>query len=153
MDPAVARHPFQAIRVDIEAQRAPAIAFTIKIKNVGTETVALPDVEMLGHESKELRDHGIGVRVAPNPPERPGYTAPPLVWSRVDPAGPRATGKPIVLPPGGELVIPTAVWNGKGPAAPLLAQAYFSFYSGPAIVEGHFMIRGRALSTGLDLAR
>ncbi len=151
---ATAQHPFQAIRIELQAQKGegstPA-AFTIKIKNVGTETVAVPDLEMLAREPGQERDHGLGVRVAPNPPERPGFTAPPLVWSRVAmlPLAPNTPPqKPIILPPGGERTIQTAGLTG---APPLIAQAFFSFYAGPPIVDGHLMIRGHALSPGLDI--
>jgi hypothetical protein len=147
----VAQHPFQAIRLDIQVQHTQAVVFAVKLKNVGTETVAVPDLEMLGRESNDVRDHGIGVRVAPNPPERPGYTSAPLAWSRVEPASlSRAPGKPMILPPGGEQVIQTVAWTGHGPA---LAQAFFSFYGGPAVVEGHLMVRGHAMSTGVELAQ
>ena len=150
----VAQHPFQAIRLELQVQHTPSRAFVIKIENVGTETVAIPDLEMLSHESRDQPDHGIGVRVAANPPERPGYTTPPLRWSRVE-AGP-ADGPhahPLLLPPGGARDIYATVWAESCPSGQLLAQAFFSFYAGPAVVDGHLMMRGHALSTGLDLAR
>jgi hypothetical protein len=148
----VAGRPFQAIRIELQAATGHPVVFTIKVKNVGTETVAIPDLALLGRESKDVRDHGIGVRVAANPPERPGYTAPPLVWSRVEVAStPPTQGKPILLPPGGEQTLHTVGWAAKGPAGPFLAQAFFSYYAGPPIVDEHLVMRGHALSTGLDL--
>jgi hypothetical protein len=152
---ATSKHPFQAIQLELEVKKGSKLTFTVKAKNVGIEAVALPDLESLGHESKDIRQHGIGVRVAVLPPARPGYTDPPLIWSRVgllEPAT-KVSGKPIILPPGGEQAVRTASWSEEGHAGRVFVQAFFSYYGGPPIVDGHLMIRGHALSAGVDVAK
>jgi hypothetical protein len=151
---ATSQHPFQAIRLELETTKAAGFAFTIKVKNVGTETVAIPDLEALGQESKDIREHGLGVRVATLPPARPGYTDPPLLWSRVALTGARKpAGKPVLLPPGGEQTVHTATWSDKGHAGRIYVQGFYAFYDGPPVIDGHLMIRGHALSAGVDVAQ
>ena len=150
---ATSQHPFQAIRLELETKKTADFAFTIRVKNVGTETVAIPDLETLGHESKDIREHGLGVRVATLPPARPGFTDPPLLWSRVALTGaphPPA-GKPVLLPPGGEQTVHTASWSDKGHAGRIFVQGFYAFYDGPPVIDGHLMIRGHALSAGVDV--
>lgn len=151
---ATSQHPFQAIRLELEAKKDAGFAFTVKVKNVGTEAVALPDLEALGEESKDIRQHGAGLRVATLPAARPDYTDPPLIWSRISFAAPatKASGKPIVLGPGGERVVGTAHWSDRSQAGRVFVQGFFSYYGGPPIVDGHLMMRGHALSAAVDVA-
>jgi hypothetical protein len=152
---ATSQHPFQAVRLEVQAKPVAAgFSFTVKVKNVGSEEVAIPDLETLARESKDMREHGIGVRIATLPAARPGVTDPPLLWSQVNvaPSGTATNaGKPIVVAPGGERVVHTLPWSSHRAGARIFAQAFLSYYGGPPIVDGHLMIRGQALSAALEL--
>jgi hypothetical protein len=151
------QHPFQAIRLEMEAKHAGSgFTFSVRVKNVGVETVAIPDLETLGRESKDVREHGIGVRIATLPPARAGFTDPPLLWSAIGlvaASGPsKQAGKPVLLPPGGEQVVNTALWSASNHTGRIFAQGFLSYYRGPAVVDGHLVIRGHALSQAVDIA-
>lgn len=148
-------HPFQAVRFIVHSQ-APiggqAPTFAISVKNVGTETVALPDLRVFGGDPEEHPDRDLSLRVAVYPEERPGYTAPPLVWERL--AFAVATGTPpplILLGPGQEAMRERIVWTPLRRGGRHLVQAGFAFYGGPPAVEGHLVIRGRALSEAVEV--
>jgi hypothetical protein len=148
---AVHQHPHQAIRLEIQTNPGPDLSFTITVRNIGTEPVAIPDLATLRQESaSDTDEHGIGVRILRVPPDPPGNREPPYVpWSRVEVVGDDdGSGKPIELQPGAGRSFKTAVWSDKRPPSPLVAQAFLSFYRPPAAVKGPhpYLIRGLAVS-------
>jgi hypothetical protein len=147
-------HPFQAVRFSVRSQTpigGQAPTFAISVENVGTETVALPDLQVFGGDVEEHADRDLSLRVAPYPEERPGYTAPPLVWERLGFASPGAAPRLSLLAPGQEAIRERIVWTPSHPGERHLAQAGFAFYGGPPVVEGHLVIKGRALSEALEI--
>jgi hypothetical protein len=145
-------HPFQAVRLLVSQRKAPeGTIFDITVKNVGSEVVAVPDLAAVGRTPPGNPERGLGVRVAPFPPERPGYTAPPLQWTRLGlapdtPPGP-ATEK---LPPAAEKKFHTPPWKPRTAGIRHLVQATLATYEGEPVVDGRIMVRGRALSAALE---
>jgi hypothetical protein len=147
-------HPFQAVQFSVRSQLpigGHAPTFAISVKNVGTETVALPDLKVFGGDVEEHPDRDLSVRVAAYPDERPGYTAPPLVWERLAFAMPGVAPALSLLAPGQEAMREQIVWTPSHPGERHLAQAGFAFYGGPPVVEGHLVIKGRALSEAVEI--
>jgi hypothetical protein len=147
-------HPFQAVRFIVRSQSPigrHSPTFAISVKNVGTETVAVPDLEVFGGDVDEHSERDLTLRVAAYPEERPGYTAPPLVWERVAFATPGAAPVLSLLAPGQEAIRERIVWKPSHPGERHLAQAGFAFYGGPPVVEGHLVIKGRALSEAVEV--
>jgi hypothetical protein len=147
-------HPFQAVRFSVRFQSpigAHSPAFAISVTNVGTETIAVPDVKLFGGDAEEHSEGDLTLRVAAYPEERPGYTAPPLVWERVAFATPGAAPVLSLLAPGQEATREPIVWKPSHPGERHLAQAGFAFYGGPPAVEGHLVIKGRALSEAVEV--
>jgi hypothetical protein len=147
-------HPFQAVRIIVRSQTPigeHTPTFAISVKNVGTETVALPDLKVFGGHVEEHADRDLSLRVAAYPEERPGYTALPLVWERLGFAMPGAAPGLSLLAPGQEAIRERIVWTPSRPGERHLAQAGFVFYGGPPVVEGHLVIKGRALSEAIEV--
>jgi hypothetical protein len=149
----VAETPYQAIRLTLQpALGASGDAFEVKLRNVGSEPVFLPDLSELARKSADHPHHWFGVRVAEYPETPPGFTPPPFNWVRVEvaPAAPTSEGRGLTsLPPGGELAFRTAALRKVASGVRHLVQAVFSSYAGEAVVDGRVVIRGRALSTAL----
>jgi hypothetical protein len=147
-------HPFQAVRFSVRSQTpigGHAPTFAISVKNVGTETVALPDLSVFGGDIEEHADRDLSLRVAAYSEERPGYTAPPLTWERVAFAVPGAAPVLSLLAPGQAAIREGIVWTPSHPGERHLAQAAFAFYGGPPVVEGHLVLKGRALSEAIEI--
>ncbi len=147
-------HPFQAVRLSVRLESpigSHSLAFAISVKNVGTETVAVPDLKVFGGDVDEHSDRDLTLRVAAYPEERPGFTAPPLVWERVAFATPGAAPVLSLLAPGQEAIREPILWTPSHPGERHLAQAGFAFYGGPQVVEGHLVIKGRALSEAVEV--
>jgi len=147
-------HPFQAVRFSVRVQPfvgTDSPTFAISVKNVGTETVAVPDLKVFGGDVDEHSDRDLTLRVAAYPEERPGYTAPPLVWERVAFTTPGAAQVMSLLAPGQEATREPIAWKLSHPGGRHLAQAGFAFYGGPQVVEGHLVIKGRALSEAVEV--
>jgi hypothetical protein len=110
----------------------------------------VPDLAVLARAPSEHPEHWFGVRVAEYPEPPPGYTPPPFNWLRVEllPLLSRERG-PHRLEPGDALTFRTAALKRVASGIRHLVQAVFSSYSGEAVIDGHLVIRGRALSTAL----
>jgi hypothetical protein len=147
-------HPFQAVRFIVRSQ-APisrhSLSFAISVENVGTEMVALPNLKVFGGDVEGHEDRDLSLRVAAFPEERPGYTAPPLVWERLGFAKAGAAPALSLLAPGHEVIREQIVWRPSHPGERHLVQAGFAFYGGPSVVEGHLVIKGRALSGAMEV--
>jgi hypothetical protein len=146
----VAETPFQAIRLSIELIATPGGAsFAVKVTNVGSQPVMVPDLAALARAPSEHPEHWFGVRVAEYPEPPPGYTPPPFNWLRLEllPLSPGVG--PQRLEPTDVLTFRTAAMKRVAPGIRHLVQAVFSSYSGEAVLDGHLVIRGRALSTAL----
>jgi hypothetical protein len=155
-------HPYQAIRLEVQATpgAADAMTFTITVRNVGTQPVAIPGLATLRREAGDDSSaaHGIGVQVARLVPVPPRITEPPLQWSRVEVAeADDGIGAPIDLAPGAQRTFRTAARATSPPGdeanGKLLAQAFFSFYRRPAAPRrAHpYLIRGLAFSRAVEL--
>jgi hypothetical protein len=147
----VAETPYQAVRFALEPLSAKAASgFSVKVTNVGSEAVLLPDLGALARTPIDQPDHWFGVRVAEYPEPSPGYTPPPFHWVRVELLAPSTPGRPLTLfEPGAELTFRTAPPKKMASGVRHLVQAVFSSYAGEAVVDGRVVIRGRALSTAL----
>lgn len=145
-------HPFQAVRFVVRPQtpaRARAQIFAISVKNVGTKTVALPDIKVFGGDIKAHANRDLSLRVAAYPEEVPGQTGDPLVWKRLSFAVGDSPGLTL-LAPGQEVVRERIVWIPKSRERHL-AQAGFAFYGGPPVFKGALVIKGRALSELIEV--
>src|SRR5581483_7465886 len=150
---ALGEHPFQAIRIKVRrlAEHSGGDTFEIDIENAGTQNVVVPDPHRLAALGTGEGSQGLGVRIAEYPAERPGYTAPPLVWSWL-PVAPSKTDAPLVsLAPGGRVAAVTVPWVSRKHAMRHLVQAVYAFYGEPVMLDGHLVIRGRALSEALEV--
>lgn len=149
----VAETPFQAIRLSLQpALGASGDAFEVKVKNVGSEPVYLPDLGDLARKTADHPHHWFGVRVAEYPETPAGFTPPPFNWVRVEvaPASVSSGSRGLSsLAPGDEIAFRTAALRKVASGARHLVQAVFSSYAGEAVVDGRVVIRGRALSTAL----
>jgi hypothetical protein len=147
----VAETPFQAIRLSLDLSPSPAgAAFTVDVTNVGSEAIHLPDLAELARKSGGHGDHWFGVRIAEYPEPAPGFTPPPFNWVRVELTGPWPASSPLQrLEPSRKLAFRTGVIKRVAPDVRHLVQAVFSSYAGEAVLDGHLVIRGRALSTAL----
>lgn len=149
----VAETPYQAIRLSLAAMPgATGEAFEVKLGNVGSEPVLLPDLAALGRRSASHPHHWFGVRIAEYPETPAGYTPPPFNWMRVEvaPASPALEPKGLSrLEPGQALAFRTGALRKVASGVRHLVQAIFSSYAGDAVVDGRVVIRGRALSTAL----
>ncbi|HTV22387.1 MAG TPA: hypothetical protein VMG12_27050 [Polyangiaceae bacterium] len=150
----VAETPYQAIRLSVqEAPSSAGTAFEVKLKNVGSEVVVLPDLMDLARNSVDHPHHWFGVRIAEYPETPAGFTPPPFNWVRVElvaPSSPASAAKGLSrLEPGRELAFRTGVLRQVAGNERHLVQAMFSSYAGDAVVDGRVVIRGRALSTAL----
>jgi hypothetical protein len=146
----VAETPFQAVRLSLELTAMPAGAsFTVKVTNVGSQPVIVPDLAALARASSEHPEHWFGVRVAEYPEPPPGYTPPPFNWLRLELLPLSTWTGPQRLEPNDSLTFRTAAMKRVAHGVRHLVQAVFSSYSGEAVLDGHLVIRGRALSTAL----
>lgn len=149
----VAETPYQAIRLSVlSAPGTSGDAFEIKVKNVGSQPVLLPDLMELTKRAANHPHHWFGVRVAEYPETPPGFTPPPFNWVRMEvaPALPASAARGLSsLAPGGELAFRTGALRKVASGVRHLVQAVFSSYAGDAVVDGRVVIRGRALSTAL----
>lgn len=147
----VAETPYQAIRLSVLPLPS-GDAFEVKVKNVGSELVLLPDLMELARKSANHPHHWFGVRVAEYPETPPGFTPPPFNWVRVEvaPASLASGAKGLSsLAPGSEIAFRSGALRKVASGVRHLAQAVFSSYAGDAVVDGRVVIRGRALSTAL----
>jgi hypothetical protein len=147
----VAETPYQAIRLSVQPT-AGGEAFEVKVKNVGSEPVLLPDLLELSRRSSGQPHHWFGVRVAEYPEPPPGFTPPPFNWMRLEvaPLSPTSGARGLSrLEPGREIAFRTAALRKLASGVRHLVQGMFASYSGDAVVDGRVVIRGRALSTAL----
>jgi hypothetical protein len=143
-------HPWQAVRLAVRHRPGPGRgAFEVVVKNVGNETVALPDLQALGRGAP-APERWLGVRVAFYPPEEEGVTQGPLEWEELGLAGGAGDGRPVVLEPGAEIAKVTAPWK-PAKAGRHLVQAVFASYGAAPEVEKRPAIRGRALSEAVEV--
>lgn len=145
----VAQSPYQAILLSVEVANGTPV-FTVKLRNVGTEVVALPDLAALASGAAGAR-HGFGVRVAARSKDVPGVTPAPLRWKELALESPQAPARPpLRLQPGQELTFRTRALQSPEPGQRYLVQARLTSYAGPAAVDGDYVIRGRAHSSMLE---
>ena len=147
-------HPLQAIQLSVVptvSDDGQAPSFTISVKNVGTKTVAIPDLRIFGGAAQPQADGDLSLRVATYPQERPGYTAAPLVWERLSFSVPESSAELSFLAPGQEVIRGPITWVPTKRGERYLVQAGFSFYGSPAELEGHLVIKGRALSEAIEV--
>jgi hypothetical protein len=147
----VGETPYQAVRFSLELPATAATSgFAVKVTNVGSEAVLLPDLAALARTPIDQPDHWFGVRVAEYPDPSPGYTPPPFHWVRIELLAPSAPERPLTLfEPGAQLTFRTGTPKKMASGVRHLVQAVFSSYAGEAVVDGRVVIRGRALSTAL----
>lgn len=75
-------HPFQAVRFSVRVQPfigGQSPTFAISVKNVGTETVAVPDLKLFGGDVDEHSDRDLTLRVAATQRNAPATRL--LPWS------------------------------------------------------------------------
>lgn len=122
--------------------------FALVLTNIGREPICLADPKSLSPSDPDLY---AAVQVAAYPPEKPGFTAPPLKWVRL-PLQPSGGTAPIRLEPGASVSAQSASWQ-PGPGSERhLVQALWSDYRGVAPDGGGcYRLRGSAFSDGLEV--
>lgn len=145
-------HPFEAIRLEVVAPTKAGGAFELVIENPSPNTVALPNLDALAGTIAFNEQPALGVRVAESPPEKPGFTPPPLEWFALPVLSTKpAEAEPHILHPGERVKRVTLPCKALRPGHRYLAQAIYSFYGLPERTQGYRMIRGRALSEMIDV--
>ena len=148
----LAAHPVGAIRVSVEhAAGSSDGRFRLMITNIGVEPVTFTDPRTLGEGHD---DRWCGVQIAEFPEERPGYTAPPLRWSRLHLAlatEDLSAGPHIVLEPGKVFSAQTVEWAAPRSGVRYLVQGILINYAGPRERQGHYRIRGAVFSDPLEI--
>jgi hypothetical protein len=120
----VSSHPYRAIIASLRHRgtAAASLTFEIALKNVGTETVAIPGLISMSKAT------------GPDDGERR-----------------RQADQPIILTPGAVVTCETRTWASPPGGGRHLAQAVFSSYGSDPGPTGVALIRGRALSEALEL--
>lgn len=145
-------HPVAAVRLAVApAPPGHGRRFELAVTNIGKTDVRLADPRALDHDE---RHHWAGVRIAELPEERPGFTSPPLQWSRIllmpalgEPAG----GGDLILKPGQKFAAPTLQWLPMHLGVACLAQGVLSNYTGHGETDGCYRIRGALFSEFLGI--
>lgn len=123
--------------------------FALSFKNIGNEALAMSDPRSLPHSENQWS----GVRIAEYPEEKPGITAPPLKWSRLElaPATEQLPEDPhVVIEPGKTFEAPTKQWDADPKGVRYLIQGVWSDYAGPKKFMGKYRMRGATFSEGLE---
>jgi hypothetical protein len=158
--------PHRALQValaeKLDARDVEQHGFAFALRNVGVEPTCILDPRRL--QDPDNHDAFVGVQIAAMPPEKPGFTAPPLEWRRValpvldDERLEEARKRHIVLAPGQSHELRTAPWSPKQYTQDVypqtgewLVQAIFSDYDMPDDIDGIGCTRGAAFSTLVKL--
>lgn len=142
-------HPQAALgaRVEYLGSSPRSGTFALHLLNPGTEPIWVADPRRLRLPPDEFG----GVRVAPYPYEVPGFTAPPLEWSRVAllPDARGSSDADVRIDPGMSFSFLTEEWSAPQ-AGRYLAQGIYSSYGGSGEREGVYRVRGACFSFGLE---
>jgi len=143
------RHPLCALQTAIEYKDRPQPHFVLIFTNIGRDRITFADPRFL--PTGEM-DCWAGAQVAELPEEKPGMTSPPLQWIRlaVERPASAASSADVVLNPGNSFSAKTITWQNSRTKARYLALGVFSDYTGPAISNGIYRIRGATFSAGLE---
>lgn len=149
---ALVSSPVAALRVDVRPQNVrDTWSFAIVIRNIGAGDVTFVDPRCL--DTSE--DTWAGVRIAPFPPEVPGTTSPPLVWSRLRvsrlSAGNQPSSKVVSLHSKEDVAFPTDTWDSAVYQTGMryLVQGVFSDYSN--VGDRNRVIKGAAFSKAIEV--
>lgn len=143
------RHPKCALQASVAYNGGSTPHFVLTLTNIGTERICFADPRFLPPGDP---DCWAGAQVAEFPEEEPGVTAPPLKWTRLPLEVPAeaAPSEPVVLRPGKSFSANTVTWQHRKAGARFLALGVYSDYTGPAVIEGVYRIRGATFSEGLE---
>lgn len=140
-----------ALSLSVSHVRSPGgDQFELSFKNIGKRALSLTDPRSLSHSENQW----CGVQVAEYPQEKPGITAAPLEWSRLELAPPTEElleDPHIIIEPGKTFTAVTKRWGPSSQRVRYLIQGVWSDYAGPKKYKGHYRLRGATFSEGLEI--